>query len=76
MEGTLSDLPRSEETRELVTKWLQSLEESLAGDKPAADSGSGVTGQKFPPEIFSGGENILRTNSPPGVNSLGIYLPL
>ena len=41
VEGTLSDLPRSEETRELVTKWLQSLEESLAGDKPAADSGSG-----------------------------------
>ena len=37
---------------------------------------AGVTGQNLPPEIFSGGENILRTNSPSGVNSLGKYLPL
>ena len=32
---------------------------------------TGVTGPELPPDIFSGGENILRTNSPPGENVLG-----
>ena len=48
-------------------------EENVAG---RSASTPGVTGQNFPLEIFSGGENILRTNSPPRVDFLGKYLPL
>ena len=32
VEGALNDLPRSEETRELVSAWLHSLESSLDCD--------------------------------------------
>ena len=40
MEGTLNDLPHSEETRDLVAKWLHSFEENCDSDKQSENSQS------------------------------------
>ena len=48
VEGTLNELPRSEKTRELVTKWLNSLEENLDshGDKLRSSSDHSGSGRE------------------------------
>ena len=47
IEGTLNKLPHSEKTRELVTKWLNSLEENLdsCGNKPHSSSDHSGSGE-------------------------------
>ena len=47
VEGTLNELPRSEKTRELVTKWLNSLKENVdsSGNKPRSSSDHSGSGK-------------------------------
>ena len=47
VEGTLNDLPHSEETRDLVAKWLHSFEQNLGSDKQSKNSESNDGRSKF-----------------------------